>query len=100
LVDRADFHLGCVNKLMPHVKDLFSLKSINNCPCRTQTISMDTHWCRSSLISTSATPISSTTAVRQQDPSMRPNDENNRFALHFGTIDGGFACLIPVAEPV
>jgi hypothetical protein len=39
-------------------------------------------------------------ALHQQDTLLKQNDDNNRFALHFGTIDGGLASIVPVAEPM
>jgi hypothetical protein len=76
------------------------LRSIYVDRSRTQIISIDSHWCRSSLISATATPNSSMAALHQQDTLLKQNDDNNRFALHFGTIDGGLASIVPVAEPM
>jgi len=75
LVVRADFHLGA------------------------QTISLQSHWCRSSLLVGSATPSISFSALRQQD-SMGRREEDQRFAIHFGTSDGGYGIVVPISEQV
>eukprot|EP00590_Aulacoseira_subarctica_P002424 CAMPEP_0172423000 /NCGR_PEP_ID=MMETSP1064-20121228/9083_1 /TAXON_ID=202472 /ORGANISM="Aulacoseira subarctica , Strain CCAP 1002/5" /LENGTH=1845 /DNA_ID=CAMNT_0013164115 /DNA_START=41 /DNA_END=5578 /DNA_ORIENTATION=+ len=74
LVCRADFHLG------------------------TQIVCLQSHWCKSSLLSSSATTSSSVTALRQQDAVSHLSDDDQRFALHFGTIDGSFGGIIPISE--
>ncbi len=40
------------------------------------------------------------TALRQQDPVSRRSDDDQRFGLNFGTIDGSFGAIIPVSEQV
>jgi len=40
------------------------------------------------------------TALKQQDAAARRSDDEQRFALHFGTIDGSFGTVIPVSEQV
>lgn len=67
---------------------------------RTQLVCFQSHWCKSSLLSSSATTSSSVTALRQQDPVLRRSDEDQRFGLNFGTIDGSFGAIIPVSEQV
>lgn len=74
LVCRADFHLGA------------------------QTISMQSHWCRPSILSNSATLSSTVTALKSQDSLFGRSDEDQRFGVHFGTSDGSFSTLIPVNE--
>jgi len=76
LVCRADFHLG------------------------TQTSSLDNHSCQSSLLINSATPSSALAALKQQDTFFGRSDDDQRLAIHFGTIDGGLSTVIPLSEPV
>ena len=74
LVCRADFHLGA------------------------QTTALQSHWCRSSLLINSATPNSTLAALKQQDPLFGRIDDDQRFAVHFGSSDGGFGSLVPLSE--
>ena len=74
LVCRADFHLG------------------------TQTTAFSSHWCRNSLLVRSATPNSSLAALRRQDTLFGRSDDDQRFAVHFGTSDGGLASIVPLSE--
>ena len=76
LVRRADFHLG------------------------TQTISMTSYWCRSSLLSYTSNLTSTWAALQRQDALVALNDENRRFASSFGTVDGGLSSVFPVSEQV
>lgn len=74
LVCRADFHLGA------------------------QTIALQSHFCRSSLLVNSATPTSTLAALKQQDPLFGRIDDDQRFAVHFGSTDGGLGSLVPLSE--
>lgn len=74
LVSRADCHLG------------------------TQTTALNSHFCRSSLIINSATIDSSLVALKQQDPLHGKTDDDQRFGLHYGTVDGGFGSITPMNE--
>jgi Pre-mRNA cleavage and polyadenylation specificity factor len=74
LVSRADCHLG------------------------TQTTALNSHFCRSSLIINSATIDSSLVALKQQDPLHGKADDDQRFGLHYGTVDGGFGSITPMNE--
>lgn len=74
LVTRADFHLG------------------------TQTTAFSSHWCKSALLVHSATPHSTLAALKQRDPLFGRGDDDNRFAVHFGTTDGGLAAIVPLSD--
>mmetsp|Transcript_2375 Transcript_2375/g.4920 ORF Transcript_2375/g.4920 Transcript_2375/m.4920 type:complete len:204 (-) Transcript_2375:1386-1997(-) len=74
LVCRADFHLGA------------------------QTTALQSHFCRSSLLVNSATPTSTLAALKQQDPLFGRIEDDQRFAVHFGSVDGGLASLVPLSE--
>jgi cleavage and polyadenylation specificity factor subunit 1 len=76
LVCRADFHLG------------------------TQTIALQSHFCRSSLLINSATPTSTLAALKQQDTFFGRTDDDQRLGIHFGTTDGGYGTITPLSEPV
>jgi len=76
LVCRADFHLGM------------------------QTIAMHSHWCKSSLLTSSSTLNSTLTAMKQQDPLFGHGDDNQRFAVYFGTTDGAISTVVPVSERI
>ena len=75
---RSDFHLG------------------------TQTTSLDSHFCSSSLLINSATQDSTLVALKQQDPLYgKLDDEDKRFGLHYGYIDaGGFGTILPMSEGI
>jgi cleavage and polyadenylation specificity factor subunit 1 len=76
LVCRADFHIG------------------------TQTTSLESYFCRSSLLINSATPASSLAALKQQDAFYGRTDDDQRIGIHFGTTDGGYGAVIPLSEQV
>ncbi|VEU41818.1 unnamed protein product [Pseudo-nitzschia multistriata] len=76
LVCRADFHLG------------------------SQTTDLRSHFCRSSLLINSSTPSSALAALKQQDTFFGKADDDQRFALTFGTTDGGYHSVVPLSEPV
>jgi len=76
LVCKADFHLG------------------------TQTVGLQSHLCRSSLLINSATIQSTLVALKQQDSFHGRLDDDQRFALHFGTTDGGLSYIIPLNDNV
>jgi cleavage and polyadenylation specificity factor subunit 1 len=76
LVCRSDFHLG------------------------TQTTSLGSHFCSSSLIVNSATQNSTLVALKQQDPLYGKLDDDKRFGLHYGSIDGGFGTILPMSEGI
>ena len=76
LVRRADYHLGA------------------------QTVGLQSHYCRSSLLVNSATVRSTTVALGLQDPSFGRSEDDRRFGLHFGTTDGGFGSVLPLNENV
>ena len=76
LVCRADFHLG------------------------SQTVGLQNHFCRSSLLVNSATPASTLAALKQQDPLFGRSDDDQRLGVHFGTSDGSLGAVVPVSEPV
>ena len=78
LVCRSDFHLG------------------------TQTTSLDSHFCSSSLLINSATQDSTLVALKQQDPLYGKLDEDGkRFGLYYyGSIDGGFGTSFPMSEGI
>ena len=76
LVCRADFHLG------------------------SQTSAFQQHFCRSSLLVHSATPTSTSTALKQQDPYHGRTDDDQRLSVHFGTTDGLIGSFVPLSEPV
>ena len=74
---RSDFHLG------------------------TQTTSLDSHFCSSSLLINSATQDSTLVALKQQDPLYgKLDDDDKRFGLHYGSIDGGFGTILPMSEGI
>lgn len=74
LVCLADFHLG------------------------TQTICLQNHICKSSLLINSATFKSSLIALKQQDNTFGKFDSDQKFALHYGSTDGSFGSIIPLNE--
>mmetsp|Transcript_27310 Transcript_27310/g.38433 ORF Transcript_27310/g.38433 Transcript_27310/m.38433 type:complete len:240 (-) Transcript_27310:751-1470(-) len=76
LVCRADIHLGA------------------------QTVSMQSHFCRSSLLINSATPESTLAALKQQDSFFGRTDDDQRLGVYFGTSDGGYVATIPLSEQV
>eukprot|EP00934_Nitzschia_sp_Nitz4_P003080 Nitzschia sp. Nitz4//scaffold50_size126154//66587//71631//NITZ4_003689-RA/size126154-snap-gene-0.114-mRNA-1//1//CDS//3329553710//3070//frame0 len=76
LVTRADYHLG------------------------SQTIDMQSHFCRSSLLINSATPSSTIAALQQQDTFFGRTDDDQRLGVHFGTTDGDYGAILPLSEPV
>jgi cleavage and polyadenylation specificity factor subunit 1 len=76
LVCRADFHLG------------------------TQTTAFRSHHCRPSLLINSATPVSTLSALKQQDALFGRQDDDQRLGVHFGTTDGGVGSIVPLSEPV
>lgn len=76
LVCRADFHLG------------------------SQTTDLHSHFCRNSLLVSSATPASTIAALQQQDAFFGRSDDDQRLGVHFGTTDGEYGAIIPLSEPV
>ncbi|KAL7557494.1 hypothetical protein ACA910_005250 [Epithemia clementina (nom. ined.)] len=76
LVCRADFHLG------------------------SQTTAFRQHFCRSSLMVHSATPVSTLAALKQQDPYHGRTDDDQRLGIHFGTTDAQILSCVPLSEPV
>lgn len=76
LVCRADFHLG------------------------SQTVALQSHFCRSSLLINSATPTSTLAALKSQDSLFGRTDDDQRLGLHYGTSDGSFGAVVPLSEPV
>ncbi|EED93331.1 predicted protein [Thalassiosira pseudonana CCMP1335] len=75
LVCRADFHLG------------------------SQTTSLNSHWAQSSLLFNSCTVSSTLASLKQQDSLFGRLDDDQRFAVNFGTTDGSFVSIIPLSEP-
>jgi len=75
LVCRADFHMG------------------------TQTTSLRSHWSQSSLLFNSCTTNSTLAALKQQDTLFGRLDDDQRFAVNFGTTDGSFGAIVPLSEP-
>lgn len=75
LVCRADVHLGG------------------------QTVSLENHFCRSSILVNSATPSSTMAALKSQDALYGRGDDDQRLGVHFGTSDGGFGTILPLNEP-
>ena len=75
LVSRADIHLGA------------------------QTVSLENHFCRSSILINSATPASTLAALKSQDSLYGRGDDDQRLGINFGTSDGGFSTLLPLNEP-
>lgn len=71
-----------------------------DCHLGTQTTSFASHFCRSTLISHSATPSSTLSALKQQDTFFGRTDNDQRLGVHFGTTDGGIGSIVPVSEPV
>lgn len=65
-----------------------------------QTVTINSHWCRSSLLCASANVTSSWAALQRQEGFRSYSDENKRFGVHFGTIDGGMGTIVPVSEQV
>jgi cleavage and polyadenylation specificity factor subunit 1 len=65
-----------------------------------QTVSLQSHYCRSSLLVNSATVQSTLVALKLQDSSFGKLDDDQRFALHFGTTDGGFGSILRLNENV
>lgn len=76
LVRRADFHLGA------------------------QTTSMRSHSCQSSLLFNTCTMASTLAALKQQDTLFGRLDDDQRFAVSFGTSDGSYVSIVPLSEPV
>lgn len=74
LVCRADCHLGA------------------------QTVFFQSHLCRSSLLTNTATLKSTLVALKQQDSLFGKLDDDQRYALHFGTTDGGLGAIVPLNE--
>ncbi|KAL3775848.1 hypothetical protein ACHAW5_010006 [Stephanodiscus triporus] len=75
LVSRADFHMG------------------------TQTTTLKSHWCQSSLLFNSCTTNSTLAALKQQDTLFGRLEDDQRFAIHFGTTDGSLCSIVPLSEP-
>jgi len=75
LVSRADIHIGA------------------------QTVSLESHFCRSSILVNSATPSSTLAALKSQDSLYGRSDDDQRLGVHFGTSDGGFSTILPLNEP-
>lgn len=71
-----------------------------DCHLGTQTIALQSHFCRSSLTVNSATTQSTLAAMKQQDALFGKADDNQRFGLHYGSTDGGFGTIIPVNENI
>jgi len=71
-----------------------------DCHLGTQTTALQSHFCRSSLIVNSATPQSTLVALKQQDALHGKQDDDQRFGLHYGSIDGGFGTIVPVSEGI
>lgn len=76
LVCRADYHLG------------------------SQTTDLQSHFCRNSLVVSSATPSSTIAALQQQDALFGRSDDDQRLGVHFGTTDGEYGAIIPLSEPI
>lgn len=74
LVSRADIHLGA------------------------QTVSLESYFCRSSILINSATPSSTLAALKSQDSLYGRSDDDQRLGVNFGTSDGGFSTVIPLNE--
>lgn len=75
LVSRADIHMGA------------------------QTVSLENHFCRPSILVNSATPSSTLAALKSQDTLYGRSDDDQRLGVHFGTADGGFSTILPLNEP-
>ena len=75
LVCRADYHLGL------------------------QTTSFQSHWAQSSLLVNSCTISSTLASLKQQDSLYGRLDDDQRFAVNFGTTDSSFGSIIPLSEP-
>jgi cleavage and polyadenylation specificity factor subunit 1 len=75
LVCRADYHMG------------------------SQTTSLKSHWGQSSLLFNSCTMTSTLAALKQQDTLFGRLEDDNRFAVNFGTTDGSFGSIVPLSEP-
>ena len=75
LVCRADYHLG------------------------SQTTSFQSHWAQSSLLFNSCTISSTLASLKQQDSLFGRLDDDQRFAVNFGTTDSSFGSIIPLSEP-
>lgn len=76
LVCRADIHLG------------------------SETTSLQNHLCRSSLIINSANEVSTIAALKLQDSFYGKGDDDVRFAVHYGTSDGGYGTISPINENI
>mmetsp|Transcript_23882 Transcript_23882/g.50043 ORF Transcript_23882/g.50043 Transcript_23882/m.50043 type:complete len:2077 (-) Transcript_23882:3538-9768(-) len=75
LVCRADYHLG------------------------SQTTALKSYWGQSSLLFNSCTMSSTMAALKQQDALFGRLEDDQRFAVNFGTTDGSFGSIIPLSEP-
>lgn len=75
LVCRADFHMG------------------------SQTTSLRSHWAESPLLFNSCTTTSTLAALKQQDALFGRLEDDQRFAVNFGTSDGSFGSIVPLSEP-
>ncbi len=71
-----------------------------DCHLGQQTIGFTSHFCRSSLVVNSATIQSTLVALKQQEPFFGKLDDDQRFALHYGSTDGQTGCIIPVNENI
>jgi len=76
LVCRADCHLGA------------------------QTVSLQSYFCRSSLLINSATIQSTLVALKLQDSFFGKLEDDQRFGLHYGTTDGDFGSIVPLHENI
>jgi cleavage and polyadenylation specificity factor subunit 1 len=76
LVCRADYHMG------------------------SQTTSIASYFCRSSLLVHSATPSSTMAALKQQDTLFGKSDDDQKIGAYFGTTDGSIHGIVPLSEPV
>ncbi len=76
LVCRADVHIG------------------------SQTTALKSHWCQSSLLFNSCTMPSTLAALKQQDALFGRLEDDQRFAVSFGTTDGSVGSIISLSEPV
>ncbi len=71
-----------------------------DCHLGQQTIGFTSHFCKSSLIVNSATVQSTLVALKQQDPFFGKLDDDQKFALQYGSTDGQMGCIIPVNENI
>lgn len=76
LVCRADYHLG------------------------SQTTSFQSHWALNSLLFNSCTISSTLSSLKQQDSLFGKLDDDQRFAVNFGTTDGSFGSIVPLSESI